>query len=213
MACGSCKTCVARCSNRPVSCGHAPSQRPSPMISQKLSEPLHNLPMKPEPALADLHRIPDATLLDAATGQPAPGVFLQAVAAAATGVSVGTLLQCSTSLCNTDSNGQVSFSYSSTSPGDQVITVWVDGNINGLIDPGEPQVRAAVTWTRAHSTTWLALGDSYSAGVGIPGAPGDPDNPNCRQHQDLSYAGQARTTEASEHTIAFKFAACNGAVT
>src|SRR5215510_12421196 len=62
MACGSCKTCVARCSNHPVSCGHAPSQRPSPMISQKLSEPLHNLPMKPEPALADLHRIPDATL-------------------------------------------------------------------------------------------------------------------------------------------------------
>src|SRR5215813_4772282 len=61
MACGSCKTCVARCSNHPVSCGHAPSQRPSPMISQKLSEPLHNLPMKPEPALADLHRIPDAT--------------------------------------------------------------------------------------------------------------------------------------------------------
>src|SRR5262249_60743807 len=62
MACGSCKTCVARCSNHPVSCGHAPSQRPSPMISQKLSEPPHNLPMKSEPALADLHRIPDATL-------------------------------------------------------------------------------------------------------------------------------------------------------
>jgi hypothetical protein len=33
------------------------------MISQKLSEPLHNLIMKSEPALADLHRIPDATLL------------------------------------------------------------------------------------------------------------------------------------------------------
>jgi hypothetical protein len=31
------------------------------MISQKLSEPLHNLIMKSEPALADLHRIPDAT--------------------------------------------------------------------------------------------------------------------------------------------------------
>src|SRR5215813_13033663 len=63
MACGSCKTCVARCSNHPVSCGHAPSQRPSPMISQKLSEPPHNLPMKSEPALADLHRIPDATIV------------------------------------------------------------------------------------------------------------------------------------------------------
>src|SRR5215467_1955916 len=61
MACGSCKTCAARCSNHPVSCGHALSQRPSPMISQKLSEPLHNLIMKSEPALADLHRIPDAT--------------------------------------------------------------------------------------------------------------------------------------------------------
>jgi lysophospholipase L1-like esterase len=94
-----------------------------------------------------------------------------------------------------------------------VITVWVDSNINGLIDPGEPQVRAAVTWTRAQSTTWLALGDSYSAGVGIPGTPDDPDNPNCRQHADLSYAGQARAAEASEHTIAFKFAACMGAVT
>jgi hypothetical protein len=32
------------------------------MISQKLSEPLHNLIMKSEPALADLHRIPDATV-------------------------------------------------------------------------------------------------------------------------------------------------------
>jgi hypothetical protein len=31
------------------------------MISQKPSEPLHNLTLKPEPALADLHRIPDAT--------------------------------------------------------------------------------------------------------------------------------------------------------
>jgi lysophospholipase L1-like esterase len=154
-----------------------------------------------------------ATLLDAATGQPAPGVLLQAVAAAATGVSVGTLLHCSTPLCTTDANGQVSFSYTSTSPGDQVITVWVDSNTNGLIDAGEPQVRAAVTWTRARSTTWLALGDSYSAGVGIPGTPDDPDNPNCRQHADLSYAGQARTTAASEHTIAFKFAACMGAVT
>jgi GDSL-like Lipase/Acylhydrolase family len=154
-----------------------------------------------------------ATLLDAATRQPAPGVLLQAVAAAATGVSVGTLLHCSTPLCTTDSNGQVSFSYTSTSPGDQVITVWVDSNTNGLIDPGEPQVRAAVTWTRAQSTTWLALGDSYSAGVGIPGTPDDPNNPNCRQHADLSYAGQARTTAASEHTIAFKFAACMGAVT
>jgi autoinducer 2-degrading protein len=30
------------------------------MISQKPSEPLHNLTLKPEPALADLHRIPDA---------------------------------------------------------------------------------------------------------------------------------------------------------
>ena len=35
------------------------------MNSQKLSEPLHNLIMKSEPALADLHRIPDATMLDA----------------------------------------------------------------------------------------------------------------------------------------------------
>ena len=31
------------------------------MNSQKLSEPLHNLIMKSEPALAELHRIPDAT--------------------------------------------------------------------------------------------------------------------------------------------------------
>ena len=34
------------------------------MISQKLSGPLHNLTMKSEPALADLHRIPDATIPD-----------------------------------------------------------------------------------------------------------------------------------------------------
>src|SRR6516162_5678117 len=61
MACGSCKTCAARCSNHLVSCGHALSQRPSPTISKKPSEPLHNLIMKSEPALADLHRIPDAT--------------------------------------------------------------------------------------------------------------------------------------------------------
>src|SRR6266516_4015580 len=61
MACGSCKTCAARCSNHPASYGHTPSRRPSPMISQKPSEPLHNLTLKPEPALADLHRIPDAT--------------------------------------------------------------------------------------------------------------------------------------------------------
>jgi len=32
------------------------------MINQKLSEPPHNLIMKPEPAPADLHRIPDATV-------------------------------------------------------------------------------------------------------------------------------------------------------
>jgi hypothetical protein len=36
------------------------------MISQKLSEPLRNLIMKSEPALADLHRIPDATFKSAA---------------------------------------------------------------------------------------------------------------------------------------------------
>src|SRR6266516_48043 len=53
MACGSCKTCAARCSNHPASYGHTPSRRPSPMISQKPSEPLHNLTLKPEPALAD----------------------------------------------------------------------------------------------------------------------------------------------------------------
>src|SRR6266487_6767263 len=72
MACGSCKTCAARCSNHPASYGHTPSRRPSPMISQKPSEPLHTLTLKPEPALADLHRIPDATIRDhrARTGDP-----------------------------------------------------------------------------------------------------------------------------------------------
>jgi hypothetical protein len=155
-----------------------------------------------------------ATLLDASTHAPAPGVLLQAAAGAASGLSVGTTLACSTSLCKTDANGQVTFSYISTSPGDQVITVWVDANANGRIDVGEPQVRSAVTWTRSRSTTWLALGDSYSAGVGIAGPPDDPNNPNCMQHSDSSYSGQARTTEASAgHTIAFKFAACAGAVT
>src|SRR6266487_4888118 len=68
MACGSCKTCAARCSNHPASYGHTPSRRPSPMISQKPSEPLHNLTLKPEPALADLHRIPDATVPTFAIG-------------------------------------------------------------------------------------------------------------------------------------------------
>ena len=178
------------------------------------SFPLSVSPTNAEVSVGASHTV-TATLLDSATRAPAPGVLLRAFAAAAgDGVSVAHPLSCSTSLCQTDAAGQVRFSYSSTTPGEHVITVWNDKNVDDRIDVGEAQVRAAVTWVRSSSTTWLALGDSYSAGVGIPGPVDDPANQACRTHRDLSYAGQAKQQAVNAgHTIAFQFAACMNAET
>ncbi|HEY5182027.1 MAG TPA: SGNH/GDSL hydrolase family protein [Dermatophilaceae bacterium] len=177
------------------------------------SFPLSVTPSSAQVSVGATHTV-TATLLDSVTRQPAPGVLLRASAAAATGVSVAQMLNCSTPLCLTDANGHMSFSYSSTSPGDDVITVWNDKNADDRIDVGEAQVRASVTWVRTASTTWLALGDSYSAGVGNPGAADDPNNVSCRAHAAQSYSGQAETAAvAAGRNVAFKFAACMNAVT
>ncbi len=51
------RTCAARCSNHPASCGHAPSPQPSPAIKLRLSGPPRNLTREPGTTPADLHRI------------------------------------------------------------------------------------------------------------------------------------------------------------
>jgi len=176
------------------------------------SFPLSLSPTSAEVPVGATHTV-TATLLDSATRQPAPGVLLRAFAVdVGDGLSVAHPLTCSTSLCQTDAAGQVRFSYTSTAPGEDAITVWNDKNADNRVDIGEAQVRAAVTWVRSTSTTWLALGDSYSAGVGIPGPVDNPTNVACRTHHDRSYAGQAKQLAVDAgHTIAFQFAACMNA--
>jgi hypothetical protein len=71
-----------------------------------------------------------------------------------------------------------------------------------------------VTWVRNASTVWLALGDSYSAGVGVPGPIDSQTNRACRTHREQSYAGQAKQQATNAgRTIAFQFAACMNAKT
>ena len=180
------------------------------------SFPLSITPTRAEATIGTTHTV-TATLLDAATRNPVSGVLLRAMAADASGgISVATTLECSTPLCATDSSGQVSFSYSSNSVGDDVITVWQDANADDRIDPGEARVTALVTWVKGAATKWLALGDSYSAGVGGAPAPSDdrPANAACRTHVAASYAGQAEAkAEAAGHQIVFQFAACMDATT
>jgi hypothetical protein len=180
------------------------------------SFPLSVTPSRGEAGIGTTYTV-TATLLDAATHAPVPGKILRASAVdSGGGVAVATVLQCSTSLCASDATGEVAFSYSSNSVGDDVITVWQDADVDDRIDPGEAQVRALVTWTKGSALKWLALGDSYSAGVGGAPAPSDdePANTACRTHEKQSYSGQARTAaEASGHQVVFQFAACMNAVT
>ena len=86
-----------------------------------------------------------ASLLDTATGSPAPGVAVSFRVQA--GPNAGTTGNCVPSTCLTDSNGNVNWTYTGANPGSDTVQAWLDTNLNGVPDPGEAQTTAGVTWT------------------------------------------------------------------
>jgi hypothetical protein len=86
-----------------------------------------------------------AQLLDGTTGQPVVGTKLSFRISA--GPNRGTSGSCAPSTCATDSAGQVSWTYRGTTVGDDTVQVFVDSNVNGSPDPGEPQTTGLVRWT------------------------------------------------------------------
>jgi RHS repeat-associated protein len=110
---------------------------------------LHSYPLSLAPtsqsAPAGTSATVTATLLDTTTGQPAAGVAISFRVQA--GPNAGTAGSCTPPTCLTDSNGNVSWTYTGATPGSDTVQAWLDTNHNGVPDPGEAQTTAGITWT------------------------------------------------------------------
>ncbi|GAB2909340.1 hypothetical protein GCM10027047_04390 [Rhodococcus aerolatus] len=91
-------------------------------------------------------------------GSPVAG---QLVVFTVTGQNDGATGTCSPAPCTTDANGQVSFTYTGTSPGDDTINVSFTDAASGT----KQQATAAETWTAAPIT---ATGVAVTASTGVP---------------------------------------------
>ena len=67
--------------------------------------------------------------------------------------------------CLTNAVGVVAWRYDAQNPGVDQIVAYYDEDANGTYDAGEPHAVSSVEWSYAR---YLALGDSFSSGEGIP---------------------------------------------
>lgn len=118
----------------------------APTGSQPPPFPLSATPTYASVAVGQTHTI-TGQLLDATTRAPVPGAPLRAVIQPPAGSSTApTLLSCSPSPCNSDTNGDVSFTYKSSVVRTDTVVVFRDANANKAADVGEEQVRVEVDW-------------------------------------------------------------------
>lgn len=110
------------------------------------SFPLSATPTFAEVPTGQTHTI-TGQLLDAGTRAPVQGALLRAATETRSGpIVIRDFLRCSTTLCKSDANGQVGFSYTSSVKRSDTVVVFRDANANDAPDVGEEQVRVQVDW-------------------------------------------------------------------
>lgn len=162
-----------------------------------------------------------AQLLDSSTSAPVAGQQIDF--RVDSGPDAGISGTCSTS-CTTDANGQATWSFTgshATAGATDTVQAWIDTNGDGTPSAGEPQTTAAVNWTAPTTSTvrYVALGDSYSSGEGVPDASGkfiSPTNtssPRDRCHRSFyAYSQDVAGTKGFPPESETAFWACSGAI-
>jgi hypothetical protein len=140
---------------------------------------LHSFPLSLSPVSQDVAAGSSASvtaqLLDSSTSGPVPGKQIDF--GVESGPDAGVSGTCPSS-CTTDANGQATWSFTgskATADASDTVQAWIDTNGDRSPSPGEPQTTAVVNWTAATAATvrYVALGDSYSAGEGVPDSSGE----------------------------------------
>lgn len=190
--------------------------------------PIGELLLDPATATAHAgttHRV-KVTVLDDA-GAPISGARVNIAVAAGpnqgiAGSCAGVLLPLPSETCQTDFNGEVVYSYRGGSVGTDEIKAFADMDGDAAMDPAEPRATAEVEWVEP--LHYVGLGDSYSAGEGLPGYLEGSDTGSNRCHRsEFAYAtlvtgphypAPIREMSADPaHAAMWDFIACSGAVT
>jgi hypothetical protein len=107
------------------------------------------------------------TLLASHTGPPGTLVRFQVMKGPDTGF---------TAIIAADQTGSAATVLTGKAAGVDSVVAWLDSNMNGSLDTGEPSATTTVTWTKVPTAppakgsgaTYVAVGDSYSSGEGLP---------------------------------------------
>jgi hypothetical protein len=170
---------------------------------------LRSFPLSLEPtsssAILGTPKTVTATLLDGTTRAPVPDSLLGF--RVTSGPDVGTVGSCAPFTCRTDGSGQVRWTLIGSGIGDDEVQVFVDRNANGAPDLGEPQTTALVRWELPAGQTYVAMGDSFSSGEGVP--PYEPETEDNGCHRSLrSYSRLV----APRLGYLPRYVACSGAI-
>lgn len=112
----------------------------------------------------------------------------------------------------TDSNGQAATTLLGHAKGLDTVAAWLDSNVNGVIDTGEPHATVQVAWT---APRYVALGDSYASGEGASAFDPATDIPNvdmCHRVADTPGTSGWAYAVAKATAYDLDFAACSGAL-
>jgi lysophospholipase L1-like esterase len=160
-----------------------------------------------------------ATVRSAASGKPLPGIPVSFVIT--TGPHTGQPVLCSELQCRTDENGKVNGIYLDNDHKigtDQIVAYHDRYPPNGKLDRGEPFGTAQLRWDFAQ---YVALGDSFSSGEGVPPFQVGTDNgdiPNiCHRSSEWrngamgAYSGYVADHLLLDQGGRYGFWACSGA--
>jgi lysophospholipase L1-like esterase len=117
---------------------------------------------------------------------------------------------CVPSSCRTDTSGRVKFSITGKgfASGDDTIQAFRDSNANRSPDRGESQATALIHWTLPLARPYVAMGDSFSSGEGVP--PYDPASKN--DGCDRSWNSYPRLLASKLKDLLPQYVACSGAL-
>ena len=125
-----------------------------------------------------------------------------------TGPDIGRNGACSPANCQTDMSGHVLFNITGIGFGDDTVQAFVDSNANGSPDLGEPQATAMIHWTTPPPRPYVAMGDSFSAGEGVPPYETISGLDGCHR----SFDSYSRRLAAGFPLLQPNYVACSGAL-
>ncbi|MFN2588935.1 MAG: PxKF domain-containing protein [Actinomycetota bacterium] len=193
-----------------------------------VTDPIGELRLDPAKTTAHagtIHRVTVAVLDEG--GSPVPGAHVNLAVtsgpnAGVDGTCEGAYLPFVPSACQTNGNGQIAYRYRGASVGTDQIKAFADMDGDGAMDASEPRATAEVKWVEP--LHYVGMGDSYSAGQGLPGYLEGSDTGANQCHRSIHaypmlVAGPHYPAPIKEmashpaHAVMWDFIACSGAVT